>query len=131
MLGVFSLRRSAPNVLRPQSDEFYIAALSMVVSHGDVAADTSSPLFISFDGNRISRGPFGIYMHVPSRKHHSRASHLAGRDDLQRTKGDLEVGSVGLEVVQSLSNVLLKLGGVLPRGAVGGDLVQGLGAHLD
>lgn len=58
-------------------------------------------------------------------------SHLAGRDELQRSQGNLEVGSVGLEIVESLSNVLLKLGGVLPRRAVGGDLVQGLGAHLD
>ena len=60
-----------------------------------------------------------------------RSSHLAGRDELQRAQGDLEVGSVGLEVEESLSNVLLKLGGVLPRRAVGGDLVHGLGAHLD
>lgn len=58
------------------------------------------------------------------------SSHLAGRDDLQRSQGNLEVGSVGLEVVESLSNVLLELGGVLPRRAVGGDLVQGLGAHF-
>lgn len=55
-------------------------------------------------------------------------SHLTGRDDLQRSQGNLEVGSVALEIEQSLSNVLLKLGGVLPRGAVGGDLVDG--AHL-
>lgn len=57
-------------------------------------------------------------------------SHLAGRDDLQRAEGDLEVGGVALEVVQSLGNVLLQLGGVGPRGAVGSDLVQG-GGHLD
>lgn len=56
---------------------------------------------------------------------------LAGRDNLQRAEGGLEVGSVGLEVVESLSNGLLELRGVLPRGAVGGDLVLGLGAHLD
>lgn len=55
-------------------------------------------------------------------------SHLTGRDDLQRSQGNLEVGGVALEIEQSLSNVLLKLGGVLPRGAVGGDLVDG--AHL-
>lgn len=57
-------------------------------------------------------------------------SHLASRDKLQRSQGNLEVGSVGLEIVESLSNLLLKLGRVLPRRAVGGDLVQGLGAHL-
>jgi hypothetical protein len=56
---------------------------------------------------------------------------LTGRDELQRAQGDLEIGSVGLEVVQSLSNVLLKLRGVLPRRAVGGDLVEDLGGHLD
>lgn len=58
-------------------------------------------------------------------------SHLAGRDNLQRAEGGLEVGSVALKVIKSLSNGLLELRGVLPRGAVGGDLVQGLGAHLD
>lgn len=50
-------------------------------------------------------------------------SHLSGRDELQGPEGNLEVGSVGLEIVQSTGNVLLQLGGVLPRGAVGGDLV--------
>lgn len=77
-------------------------------------------------GNRISKGEtcFSAWEWL-------RYSHLAGRDELQRTQGDLEVGSVGLEVEESLSNVLLKLRGVLPRRAVGGDLVQGLAAHLD
>lgn len=55
-------------------------------------------------------------------------SHLAGRDDLQRAEGDLEVGRVGLELVEGLGNVLLQLGRALSRGAVGGDLVEG--AHL-
>lgn len=59
------------------------------------------------------------------------SSHLTGRDNLQRTKGSLQVGGAGLEIVQSLSNVLLEVGGVLPRRAVGGDLVQGLSGHLD
>lgn len=61
----------------------------------------------------------------------SRYSHLTGRDELQRSEGDLEIGGVGLEVVESLSDAGLKLGGVLPRGAVGSDLVKGLGAHFD
>lgn len=61
----------------------------------------------------------------------SGCSHLSGRDDLQRSQGNLEVGSVGLEVVESLSDARLELRGVLPRRAVGSDLVQGLGAHLD
>lgn len=51
-------------------------------------------------------------------------SHLTGRDELQRSESDLEVGSVCLEIVQSTSNAGLQLGGVLPRRAVGGDLVQ-------
>lgn len=58
-------------------------------------------------------------------------SHLTGRDDLQRSQGNLEVGGVGLEVEESLSDAGLKLGGVLPRRAVGSDLVKGLGAHFD
>lgn len=68
---------------------------------------------------------------VRSKHCFSSISHLTGRDDLQRAEGSLEVGSVALEVVKSLSNLLLELRGVLPRGAVGGDLVLGLGAHLD
>ena len=58
-------------------------------------------------------------------------SYLTGGDELQRAQGDLEVGGVGLEVEQSLSNALLELRGVLPRGAVGRDLVEGLAGHLD
>ena len=61
----------------------------------------------------------------------SRYSHLTGRDDLKRSEGDLEIGGVGLEVEESLSDAGLELGGVLPRGAVGSDLVKGLGAHFD
>lgn len=57
-------------------------------------------------------------------------SYLAGRDELQRSESDLEIGSVGLEIVQSTSNAGLQLGGVLPRRAVVGDLVQGGGRHL-
>ena len=56
-------------------------------------------------------------------------SHLSRRDELQRSEGDLEIGSVGLEIVQSTGDVLLQLGGVLPRRAVGGDLVQRRGRH--
>jgi hypothetical protein len=59
------------------------------------------------------------------------SSHLTSGDELQRSQGNLEVGSVGLEVVESLSNVLLKLGRVLPRRAVGSDLVEGRAGHLD
>lgn len=75
-------------------------------------------------GNRISRGETFFRL-----GNCSWCSHLAGRDELQRAQSDLEIGSVGLEVEESLSNVLLELGGVLPRRAVGSDLVQGL-AHL-
>lgn len=52
------------------------------------------------------------------------SSHLSCVDELQRSEGDLQIGSVGLEIVQSTGDVLLQLGGVLPRRAVGGDLVQ-------
>lgn len=58
-------------------------------------------------------------------------SHLTGRDKLQRAKGRLQVGSVRLEVVQSLGNVGLELRGALARRAVGRDLVEGWAAHLD
>lgn len=57
-------------------------------------------------------------------------SHLTGRDELKRAQGDLQVGGVGLEVIESLSNVLLELRGVLPRGAAGLDLVQRGAAHF-
>lgn len=57
-------------------------------------------------------------------------SYLAGGDELQRAQSDLEVGSVGLEVVESTSDAGLELRGVLPRRAVGSDLVQGGGRHL-
>ncbi|CEI38590.1 unnamed protein product [Fusarium venenatum] len=55
----------------------------------------------------------------------------APRDDLERSESDLEIGGVGLEVEESLGDARLELGGVLPRGAVGSDLVKGLGAHFD
>jgi hypothetical protein len=58
-------------------------------------------------------------------------SHLTGRDELQGAEGDLEVGSVRLKIVESLSDALLELGGLGPRGAVGGDLVEGGAGHLD
>jgi hypothetical protein len=51
-------------------------------------------------------------------------SHLTGRDELQRSQGNLEIGSVGLEIVESTSDLGLKLGRALPRRAVGRDLVQ-------
>lgn len=57
-------------------------------------------------------------------------SYLAGRDELQRAESDLEVGSVGLEIVESTSDAGLELRGVLSRGAVGSDLVEGGRRHL-
>ena len=83
-----------------------------------------SPLFFYVLGNRISKvcRPVGMW--------YFSSSHLTGRDELQGAQGDLEVSGVGLEVVESLSDALLELGGVLPRRAVGGDLVQGLGGHF-
>ena len=60
----------------------------------------------------------------------SGGSHLLRRDELQRPQGDLEVGGVGLEVVQGLGNVLLQLRRRLPRRAGRGDLVQRRVAHF-
>ena len=57
-------------------------------------------------------------------------SHLAGRDELQRPEGDLEIGSVGLEVVESTSNAGLQLRGVLAGRAVRRDLVELRGGHF-
>lgn len=57
-------------------------------------------------------------------------SHLAGRDELQRPEGDLEIGSVGLEVVESASNAGLQLRGVLAGRAVRRDLVELRGGHF-
>lgn len=53
------------------------------------------------------------------------SSYLAGRDELQRTKGGLQVLSVALEVEESAGNRVLELGGALPGGRVGGNLVDG------
>ena len=98
----------------------------MVVRMGNLQLSASPPLsFVFWVEQDLERNP-AKYSFL-----RSRVSHLTGRDDLQRAQSDLEVGGVGLEVVESLSNVLLKLRGVLPRGAVGGDLVQGLAAHFD
>lgn len=52
-------------------------------------------------------------------------SHLSRGDELKGSQGDLQVGSVGLEVIESLGDALLELGGLLPRGAAGVDLVDG------
>ena len=76
-------------------------------------------------GPRVDASPFGQGDLCSSE------SHLTGRDELQRAQGDLQIGSVRLEVVQSLSDALLELRGVGPRGAVGGDLVEGGAGHLD
>jgi hypothetical protein len=51
-------------------------------------------------------------------------SYLAGRGELQRSQGSLEIWDVLLEFIEGAGNVLLELGGVSPRGAVGRDLVE-------
>lgn len=56
------------------------------------------------------------------------SSYLAGGHELERTQRRLHVRDVLLEVVESIGNAGLDLGGALPRGAVGSDLVQG-GRH--
>lgn len=59
------------------------------------------------------------------------SSHLLCVDELQRAQRRLEVGGVGLEVVKSGGNLRLQLRGVLAGRAVGRDLVESGGRHLD
>lgn len=61
----------------------------------------------------------------------SLCSHLLSIDELQRTQRSLEIGGAGLQVVESRGNLRLQLGGVLAGWAVGRDLVEGGGRHLD
>lgn len=49
---------------------------------------------------------------------------------MQRAQRALHVGDVGLEVVESVSNARLDLRGVLPRRAVGSNLVQRRRRHI-
>lgn len=56
---------------------------------------------------------------------HSESSHLSCVDELKRSESSLQVGSVGLEIVESASNAGLELRWVLAGGRVGGDLVEG------
>ena len=58
------------------------------------------------------------------------SSYLAGGDELERSQRALHVRDVGLEVVESIGDARLDLGGVLPRRAVGSDLVQGGRRHF-
>ena len=55
----------------------------------------------------------------------SSSSYLACGHELKRAERDLEVGRVGLEVVESSRDAGLQLGGALARGARGRDLVEG------
>lgn len=57
------------------------------------------------------------------------SSYLAGGDKLQRPEGSAHVWNVGLELVQSSSNVGLDLIWLGPRWAVGRNLVEGLSRH--
>ena len=52
------------------------------------------------------------------------SSYLASRHELKRSKRAPHVWDVGLKVVESISDARLDLGRVLPRWAVGSDLVQ-------
>ena len=60
----------------------------------------------------------------------SGSSYLASRDELEGTKSSLEVGNVGLEIVECVGDTRLDLGRVLPRWAVGRNLVQGGRRHV-
>lgn len=51
-------------------------------------------------------------------------SYLASRDELKRSQGRLEVWDVGLEFIEGGCDAGLQLGRMLPRGAVGSDLVE-------
>lgn len=53
------------------------------------------------------------------------ASYLTSRHELQRAQRRLQVLGVVLEVVQSIGERGLQLGGALSRRGVGGDLVEG------
>lgn len=57
-------------------------------------------------------------------------SHLTSRDELQRAQSDLEIGGVGLELVESASDGGLELRGVLAGRAVRRDLVELGGTHV-
>lgn len=52
-------------------------------------------------------------------------AYLSGRDDLERAEGGLEIGGVGLEVVERAGNGGLELGWLCARWAVRRDLVEG------
>ena len=52
-------------------------------------------------------------------------AYLFGRDELKRAESGLQVGGVGLEIIESSGNAGLKLGRLLARLAVWGDLVEG------
>lgn len=58
-------------------------------------------------------------------------SYLSRAHELQRPEGALHVRDVGLELIQGSCDVGLDLGRVLPRRAVGRDLVEGLLRHLE
>lgn len=58
-------------------------------------------------------------------------SHLLSVDELQRTQRRLEVGGVGLQVMEGRGDLGLELRRVLARRAIGRDLVEGGGRHLD
>lgn len=59
----------------------------------------------------------------------SNNSYLTGRDELKRSQRRLEVWDVRLEFVEGSSNAGLQLRWVLPRRAVGSDLVECLSRH--
>jgi len=52
------------------------------------------------------------------------SSYLAGRDELQRPESAAHVWDVGLELLECSCDLSLDLGRVLPRWAVGSDLVE-------
>lgn len=62
-----------------------------------------------------------------SRAWFSRDAYLAGRLELQWSKGSLHVGDVRLELIEGSGYLNLNVGGLLSRCAVGSNLVENLG----
>jgi len=52
------------------------------------------------------------------------SAHLSGVDELQWSQSSLEVGGVGLEVIEGAGDARLQFGGLGMAGGVEGDLVD-------
>lgn len=118
--GVTRVRRTVAIALSATLPTCRIAVRSLRSSH-----------LVQSNANRVERHSVahGCFATMIAMQKEPALSHLAGRHELQRAQGNLEVGRVGLEVVQSTSNAGLQLRGRSPRRAVRRNLVQLRGAH--